>query len=1557
MNKLFDTFVKFFFACFIFSMVFLTHPAFAYTIEQNNSEQVMLEQIYFADPAPLELGGTNPTSTATPDPALTNPSTLPSLTNPSIPAIPSTTAVNQVAPGSCAVSILTPEEAKKILNLTHEGFDGKQLSDGNVADSNTKKDVKDLGKTELVGRDNDGKTAVKVDAPSVAAPADRFSFLNGKSILGPFGIGLILVDTLRVGLPAESAQTQKSNMMYGEDNLSTRTSGVGFREDLVNSFATIPALGKNLAQLALGDEDANKLKSNYLDLDSNDFSTGDFGQGDLIENSILVNKYEAKNSTTCNNSACTISTYSAFGKYFNSWMTTDMVVFNIGPTMLNASYKFLTKLAKTVGGETLGNKFAFAQKIRQKYLDITSPLSLFGKKRAELFQAISSEEGIFEYLKKPLLVDRALWNSGAKGEVDKLLKPDSPIWKFTPEKRKKFMQAVDLLRAYSHESAESIVASREAFNIATATADAITDPLIRDEAKKLAKIEFGQKAAGIMDDWDDVLNLDYEAWLKDNEDIFSFGGLAIKQNGFPDGQGYVDVATGAPFNLKKMVQTFRDNGDFSAWAKPSAVGQSGTYKVSADGISLQLYKVKPTKIVSENVSLQDLRLHLSKMGASAYSVKLPDGRYIPLNESSVKYIESNPIIAGNVSVFESEYAPDITLTPEDFANRLTHQRSIGRTKTSAANMDDLHNGLVQNEYVSRNYTSLLDKQFAEESNFIKNYLKNPVMGVYKGTLMPIAYWGFKKGFGNEDYSAFILPETWTTMKVTQGVDQIYKDSFIDFFVNEGSDQGDMFKRAFQTIPFVWTKVIELGMNTNDFVKENVSKYSGGWFESSLTRDVVKDVAFYSHNENCVGCSGSLIYKNDKLAFSGFQSGINMQAFLVEATSAEEKIKTGSLLVSYTHHSDISGKSAGVEGDGMNLSSAKSQGLTCQQKLEKYNLGWAGPAAGGVAALGENLVYFAGFGPGLAASLIQQMTIGRELQDCVDDVEGYYIHFYAPPAKDAAKSKSKEAASNEGISGALANMSSKLNEVVSEKTTTDNTTPANPVEKSLDVLKNQFQEFSTKAKEANILQASLELMAPSSGTIVGKDVFYIWFKDTLMPNAYNTKGRMVTTDGNQSVEINYETGELKINGETVLGADKADHTRLITTDNRLPAQVVPVTLNKVSAPNNSSTVFELSSYGELKVLDSTVLDCIQKAILAQSGISYSGDELTQVFGEIKQFSTDKYGNLLAKDGKITLEGTSARMMGGSGSKIIVDGFWEAKLVADLNNNADAGKFSGITFEHGTIVLKPETNELVIWLRQHADAVLNNSDVKGLNANLTSIKDPLTECPLPALNLEAIPFANDELGAKKVENFNTSMNHLGPFTQFTTNKNIYEFYTKLDENTGECKTFFRVRDKETGKILVDEEIVGPIKQDADGTIRFNTADGKEQTLKFDAENGVPKVSYNGGAPETLLSAQGPKGSFWYDPETGQWYPENGLQIPLNQAFKDNGTWLGTDKNGNVVGTSENKMTFNIGQQSASPLALPSMPETVLSLAMFIALFLFLSFGLTRTRMNFKKFKKKN
>ena len=1559
-------FVKAFLAAFIFLVLFAANPGFAYALE-------LAPQAHFADttltpntsstpPANNTnlTGATQGSSVTTPNPNL--PFVIPTQT-----PISSLTPTTTVPPGSCVVSTLTPVEAKGILDITHNGFNAKAITDGN--DTNNSKGIRDLGGVDLIGKDTGGKEAVKVSAPTIAVNANRFSFLAGTKFDGPFGIGLILSDTLRVGKCDYPANLQALCKIYG-DGLSVRTSGNSFKSDLVNAFASAKSAftgtNKSLAENSLSPSDYNKLRSNYLDTNSNDFTTGSFASGAQITNSILVNKYTARNSTTCNNSSCIISTYSAFDKYFNAWLTTDMVVSSIGPTLLHKADKLLTKASKSFADGSLPGKFGLS--IPQKLKDqLIPPGALFPSARFSRYNALIKEEGIAEVF-KPLTIEGKLFSSGAGGAIDKMLAPDSPIWKFDTEKRKAFYAAVEHLRAYTHLNAESFASSKQIYADEIEGLKLIADPALKSAAEKAAKLTYAQNVSKYFNEWDDTVFLDSPAWLKDKENLLSMGGYAVRKNGIAiEGQGYVDVATSEPFNFKRVLEQFRDKGTWSEWAGKN---EASTFEALPDG-SLKLYKLEPSFPIANNVSLQDLKYHLAKVGPGTYSIALPDGKLMPLSQDTINYIESNPLLPGHVNILKSQYAPATSLTPEDFANRITDARIVGRANTATRNMDDLHNALLQKDYAPRAYTSLLDMQYAKEGDMFTNYFKNPVTGLYKGVVLPIGYWELKQGFGNitgnKQYSAFLLPDTWTTFNISQGQDVIYKDSFIDFFANEGSDQGDMFKRTFNNALLVWPKAVDMLASTNTFTKEMLSKVSGGFFSGSATRDTVADIAFYSHNENCADCSGGFDYKNGNFILDGFKSSIGMQAFIVEAKTPDEQKKDGSLLISYTHHSDLGGQTGASTGYPINLAEAASKdatvdttGATCDAVLRKWYLGWAGAGAAGVAGGIENLAYLAGFGPGLVASILQQLTIGRELQDCVDDVEGYYVHFYSPPSADAAKGKSKEILSNETLTSTFSDMSTKLDSFVKDKTTvtTDSAAaPKTPVQQSLDSLKNQFNNFADQAKKSNILQASVELMPPSQGTLQGKDVFYVWFKESMTPSSYRTTGKTVLSDGNQSVEINYAEGTLKVNGNTVLGPDKADHTRLSTMDNKIPATVVPMTLNKVSAPMNENTVFELNTYGEVRVLNAQVLDCIQRAVKDQSGITYTGDELTQAFGKLSAINTDSYGSVFARDNSIYLEGTAARVSGSPSSKFIINGFWQTKLI-DGNASRDSGKFVGMNFANGVIVLKPETNELVVWLRQHKDAVLTNKDVKGLNATLSSIQDPTTGCDNPAIKLNAVPYVNDDLGAQKVTNFNTSMDLLGPFTQFTTDKRIYEFYTKKDPATGECKNYFRVRDKATGNIITDQEITSPITQAADGTISFKTADGKTQTLQFSAENGVPKLSYNGGVPETLVSAQGPKGSFWYDTATGQWYPENGLQIPSNQAFKDNGTWFAPDKNGNVVGTPENKMTFNLGSAGQSGFNLPSMPESIAGIVLFILAFLAVAYTMTMGRTSktgFRKLKK--
>ncbi len=1471
-----------------------------------------------------------------------------------------------VPPGACNVSTLSPLESKALMDLTHEGFSGTKLSSGDSNAEGKTGEVKDLGKVELVGQSLDTNKAMKVTAPSYAAPANKFNFLDGLEFKGPFGIGFIIDDTLRVGRCTYSDPTACAINWQGE---FIRTSGVGFKQDFVNAFQSVMATGQNLAQSALPAKDYNKLSSNYIkDLNTKDFATGSFGKGTQLKNSILTQQYTAKNSTTCNNNACVISTYSAFDKYFNAWLTTDMVIFSIGPTLLHKANKLMSKFARTTGGSVQNITGWQAKIAKYKNTIIGTPQYLMqkagmpasatiGQARISRFKTLVMEEG-FEPLLQELYIGKKLFSAGAGGAVGKLTAPESQIWKFTPEKRKKFFEAIEHLEAYARSNVELINIEKGLYAKAKDAANALADPVAKQAALDAAKVQYGKKMALHLDDWDEILALDFEDWLKDKEELFSMTGTAVRKNGITvQGQGFVDLSSAPPFNTKRIVQKFRDDGSWSGWAGSA---DADTFKTAADGVSIQLFRPAPSKVVAQNVGIQDLKLHVAKMGQGTYSVQLPNGTYFPLNTDTVQYIESMPGIGANLSIFESAYAPSGVMTPLDFANRITDKRIVGRPTTALRNIDDLHNALVQNDYAGRRFMSVLDQQFASEGDMLKNYYTNPAMGIYKGTLLPIAYWYAKKGLGNEDFSAFMLPDTWSTLTVYQGVEKIYGDSFIDFFANEGSDQGDMFKRAFNSVPFVWNKVIELAASTNAFTNETLTKYSGGFLGEGGPREEVKDLAIYSHNENCAGCNGTFKYASNYLSLNGFRADNALQAYLLEAAKDEEKEKTGSVIISYSHHSNLKGKTGEIDGEQIDISSAATDKKTCRQKLEEYGLGWAGTAAGGIMGITENALYFVGLGPGLIASFTLQMTLGRELQDCVDDVEGYYVHFYAPPAKEAKKTSSAPAISNEKVTSVLSDLGDKLNNFAKEKqgilsTSSSSTKGANilgakdidtPIDKSLDKMKEQFDAFTNQAKESNILQASIEMLPPSSGKLTATDVFYVWFKDTMTPSAYRTEGKSVTTDKNgNTVEEDYKNGTLKVNGKTILGPDKADHIRMITQDNRVPAKVVPKNLTRIGSPQSESTVFEMNVYGEIKVLDAQVLDCIRRAVYDQTGIAYNGDELTQVFGNLNAINTQSYGSVFARGGRIFLEGTGPRYQGSSGSKFIINGYWKSKLMIDSNQSIDAGQFIGMTFDNGTIVLKPETNELIVWVRQHKDSILSNKDVQGLNAKLTSVTDPANECPVPALNLEAVPFLNDALGTAKVNNFNASMNKMGPFTQFTTDSKIYEFYAKRDNNVGDCKTYFRIRDKNSGNILYDREVVGGVTQNADGTLNFKTDDGKSHTLKLSAENGVPKLTYDNGRAETIVSAQGPNGSFWYDTNTGQWYPENGLQIPLSQAFKDNGAWFGTDKNGNVVGTPENKMTFNLGSQNGGGFNVPSMPETVAGLLAFIALFLMIGFMMTR------------
>jgi hypothetical protein len=1244
---------------------------------------------------------------------------------------------------------------------------------------------------------------------------------------------------------------------------------------------------------------------------------------DHIQNSFRTQQFTARNATNCNNSSCIISSYSAFDKLYNQWFSTDIVVTSFGPALLHSAGKWLNLVTTGPGGGAQ-NKIVktLNEKVFKKSRDYIGevPSKLLGRRRVDNYQQLIDKHGFGKYFTEYTVGGKA-FSSGGAGYTDALLDPNGPLKDLTAEQKKAFFKALQDIRAYAEVSSSQMKQLTKIYD---------------DGGSSL--IDYGRGVAKQIADWDDVTFLDFPAWIKNNPDLTGLQGMAVKRASLPAGQGFVDITASQPFHFTNgILKPFAKNGTWNPATAPI-----GYDFVTGTG-GLQLYKAMPTERVVSGATVSDLHSYLAKLGDGLYTVNVPGTGQMPLNASTIDYIRSAPGILGTVDIFSSKYSPVSELTPEHFSSIITNARIVGRPTTASINFNTLEAGLRQNsQFVTRRALGPLDSVFAKENKLLTDYFtfRANNAAFYEVALGPTLLWHAKRGMGNEKFSAFMLPDEWTTMTLTQGVDEVYERAFVDFYANEGSDQGELLSKIMNNTIFLPNTIFKAAADAiSPQIGDKVRAFSGEYGLNSIMRDDVLDIAFYSHNENCSGCTMSVNNVQDNMRFDIY-SPVNTKSFIVEAADQETVRTQGSTLIAYSHGSNILGSTTSIDGQEVNLSQARREGITCDQVLRENNLGWAGRYTGFVLASAESVAYFINPGFGVIASGIQQTMIAPKLQNCVDDKEGYYIHFYSPPPAEQVPNKTSEALANENVTSAVSDLTKSVDAFAAQD---------NPVANSIGKIKEEFDNFAGQAKNNNILQATIELLPPTSGTVSGKEIFYIWYKDNLLPNALKTEGRQVLKDGNVEVVKDFGEGSLTIDGKKVVDGKK-EIMGLSTQDNRIPADLIPKKVSTASKPNSSAIVFELNVLGEVRVREEQIKKCIQDAIEAQSGIKYSGDELTQVFGSLKTINTQNYGNVFAKDFKIQLEG-QVPVYGTSESRFIIDGFWNSRLIRDVNQYVDAGKFIGMAFNHGSIVLNPENDKIVIWLRQHKESVLTSGEVSGLKAKLSSITDPETECEQPAIELSAEGYPNDQLGLQRVQNFNTSMGNLGPFTQFTTDGKIFEFYAIVDPETGECQDYFRVIDKATGRVLVDSPIVGGITQDADGKLTFRTADGKSHTLEFNADNGIPKLSYNSGPAETLRTAQGPNGSFWFDPNTGQWYPENSMQIPLNQAFKDQGAFFGVDKEGNVTGTAGNPMTFNIGQQGGQGFNIPSLPQN-LGLLLFISLFLLVSFVLTQGKNKIKK-----
>lgn len=1445
----------------------------------------------------------------------------------------------------CDSSELSPQETQNIIDLLKKGFtvDGNKGITG-ITGKDT--DRPKLGRDDIVLQDYvEENKAAKAKIPNQKMrPQEVAQFLN-TYVKGPFAFGVVLEDSLRAG---RCKDTSSPDCGLVGANLRYRNSGEGIVADLKpvkeffgETFSLWTDKNKSKQQFS---REENEVLNAALASDSNGddtkVKTAKRLEKELIPNSILTSAFEAKLATNCTSSACVISTYSLFDKYFNSWMSSEMVVSSFGPSAL-----FYTK--KLFGWTGRRGFFAGLTEDYQNFLD------LFRKK------LVSRNSFLENYYKKRLhtRIDRYGWrewwmkdliSGNPDGTGYNLLKteefqqvwgrvsgPEGPLSRIKSlEERAEFVRTLHDLRNIVRAGQSRVKEKEQAWVLAEKLYGA-DHPVTK---KKI--VEYGQEYAYYLTHTlDDTLGLDAPEYLVRNHNA-GFWNKGLRQI-YPDGTSEVIDMYREHRNFQRLLLKFRDDGGFRNYEKELATRET-VYESSGDNL---VYYVFDSDAVQRQRPLSYGNIKPAANNRAKTFIRDDYGNYIPYSQTSVQLIQGR--LTSGAQVFEGDWKVGGAFTPADFTARMSNTRSrIYMITMPPMNIEQMLNTLKERNWVSRRYWNALDKLAAQEDELIKAYFS--IKGGAKWTAIPFAYWWAKKGFGIEDISQYQLPDTWHDIKVYHGAQQVYDYSFIDFFANEGSDQGDIFVQVLNKLP--WKIVLD--KVSDEF---NPAKNLYNALTKNELRSKAEDLAFYlTGPEECVNCS-MVIRTPDLKEFKPFFFVENQKlvSYILEDTRTDEAKEKGQTIIAFARRSNLSGKSGNSEGKKIDLVQAingKNSQKTCKKAVEDLqfygvNIGKLVPEQlkekgriGGVLAGLESISYAAFLWAGIYSSVAIQVSIAPQLHDCIDADEGYYVHYFMPAKEKKEKQASASEKSTEKVQKLVKNAKEKLFEQFKGEN-------ASFTKEAQEQLGKELDKFVEDSAENDIVQATLRLDGLSSGQLESRQLFYFWCGKGCEINAanYRTIGKEELKGVNDvNVGIDFATGKITANGQVIV--DKPDNVRLASTNLNVPAVEIPHTVTETCLENSTERVIEINARGDVTVLNPFLLDCIKNGVLGQTGLSLDSPRLNDAFGKLEAVVTTTHPNVKAFGDKIIAEGIPRKVAVGSSATITIYANKDVNLSNSNDGQTVIGKLESIQFANGVIAVKPNGCFLT-WLRHHEDGILSKDLVKGLKTKLERQFNEETQCEEPAISLEIVPDLGSDFKVAKADKFNKALKHQGPFTVFETPTKRYVVSAEKDEN-GECRDHLRVIDKETGKV---EDFVGKITQMPDG-LKIRTDDGKEHELKFSAKDGAPFVQLDANKPELLTSAQGKNGAFYYDPERGLWFAENANLLPLIEAFRQ-GIAAKVGPNGEVNASAQgNVLNLQVGKEDSNFLNLASLPPNALVLAVFVVL-LVLSFVWARKEKKVK------
>lgn len=1450
----------------------------------------------------------------------------------------------------CQNSGLSPNENQNIIDLLKTGFTGKEIA--GQTEKNADRDKLAANKLVLENP-NDENSAVKVDVPSLKfKPKEISQFLN-TFVDGPFSFGVVLDDSLRAGRCEDPASP---GCTLTGPNLKYRNSGAGIVADLKPVAESAKELKEyfidgnaSLTQFSKSDNDALKAA---LATDANDtqLKSARRTEKKLIPNTILAGAFDARLETNCSNSSCVISTYSLFDKYFNSWMSTQMVVTTFGPSLLYQTKKLFGWTGRR--GFLSGVKEGYHEFLDRFRKRLVTPESFLGRiKQSRIYATLNKHAGWREWYKS--LTGGNFDGSGYKivkteefqHYIGEMLGKDGFISGIkSAEERADFIKVLKDLRSLTRSAEARVtqtqVSWQEAAEIANKQDDLARlagrepDSLSPERLIERQKhLEYGQDVSWWMTEFfDDTLDTDVPEWIvrHPNTGFFDKGVLQVRSDG---GSEVVDLYT-EHRNMQRILQKFRESGTFRDFEKEASEFNSA-YQSRGEGLVLYTFD---RDSISNRAGLSYSNLKAAEVSAARRPTFIEDtyGKFLPYNSSSVPAIQSR--LAGqNASIVEGRWKEAGVMSPHEFIDRITNARVRPNLNFATKNVQQMLDAVQERNFVSRRYWNALDKLAAQEDELIRSYFT--VKGGAKWTTLPFGYWWAKRGFGIEGISQYMLPDTWHRLKVTHGSENIYDYSYVDFFANEGSDQGDLFIQVINKLP--WKIILdELSQKYNPVknLYDSITK--------NELRSEAENLAFYlTGPEDCVNCR-VVIRSEDQSRFRPFFTveGKKLTSYILEDTVSDKAKAAGQTLIAFAGHTNLVGQSGSEKGEPIDLVKAVNDKKTCADAVRNLNfygvnVGRGIPDAlaregriGAVLGTLESVTYATFFWAGIFSTAAIQVVLAPQLNDCVDADEGYYIHYFVPVKEKQDKQSGTSQKSTENVQKLVDKF--KTNYLDTYKGDQNSA-----VKEATEKLGSELDKFVNTAKDNDLVQATLNFSGTSSGQMDARDLFYFWAGKgaEITPAVYKDTGSMQVRGSNDvNLGIDFAKGQITQNGVPIV--QSPDNVRLASTNLKIPAIEIPQTVTQTCLEGTHDAAFSVNAQGEVRVLNPELLSCIRNGVLEQTGLTLDSDKLNDAFGALETIVTTTHPNVRPTGDGITAEGIPRKVAQGRDATITIYADRDVNLSKSNDGDTSLGKLQSIQFKNGVIVVKPNGCFLT-WLKHHEAGILDKSLVEGIRPRLERQPNPETGCAEPAINLQAISDNASDFKSAKVDQFNQALAHQGPFQVFETP--TQRFIISSEPNAkGVCEDHLRVVDKATGKVT---DYVGQITQTPEG-LRIKTNDGQVHDLKFSTKDGAPFVQLDSNKPEVLTAAQGKNGSFYYNPDTGQWYAENAQLLPLIQAFRD-GIAARVQPNGETTATaSGNVLNVDLGAKDSGFLNLPSLPQDKALLLAFMSM-LVVSFAVMR------------